>query len=1312
MTFQSQSTRFADYFVICGLDVKSGLEPDQLSGEHLQCAPLDRPFKSKVLDHYPESVPWNAFDKVAVGMLSFPRGLSFCIQKADRQPEFHSFIITREDGTRTYGSAFIYYEEVTDKKILAAMQTLQHMFLAEVETDVSETLHIEQVGGNLRFSPHTVKKRTIDDSKIYKSNKDRLYVTKCLCLITQQPFVQPTQQFLQQLYSAVSNPKEIEYSLESYIYNVLYEVPLPPPGRSMKFYGIKSPIFCQRPMDWREVKGVSELPLFDFCLSQLFEYLDIRDIVQLFTTLLLEHQVLFYSSDYQKLMLVAECMMTLIFPFQWQHVYVPILPASLTHFLDAPVPFVMGLHHGKESRSELTLPSEANMCFVDIDARTVEVPEDLPNFPHSQELIGELIKVKNKFQHTNKKSANMTTRKSFANLDNFDSSFKDSRLSNQSCPDLQNKLDILQQNEAFNRISELAKKTGVWNTIDEFSDKTKEISTQNEDNDPSSMSEQEITQLNYNNTVREIFLNHFLHIFSSYDTFVIPPNQDMESWLTNRESMQNFDKASFLSDQPEAYLPFLSYFTETQMFATFIDNKILSLWEDPEPSLRIFDGRLKLMKEQVGEHVRHTYAPCNTIEDTENLLKKRVIYVDHVSPKPHSLEGLTISTTIEPGYFPHLNDKVLNTEPVFKAKSREGAKWRKRDRQLQHSEHLKMNPEQREVVEKHAKLWLKYLQEARSKSMRQPKLSDMSASAMIQTNWKFVETLLQEGKTKTKRMLVDKMGHEAIELGHGEVNITGVEENTLIASLCDLLERIWSHGLQSKKGKSALWSHLRSFLELEECKQGNRYLDPNSLSPETKPKNDLSTSVMEIYMSICNVANLALDDFHLKPMEKKGHKRKGSSGRIELPKLTPLPTSITHDLRQVIQMSDIRTDVGQSRAFVRLSLEKKVLATHLKTLLSDADLLRTLYKRYAFLRCEDEREQFIYHLLSLNAVDYFCYTNSYPKTVVPYKVMIYPSPKFGCSTTSANPWVCIAGQLGETGPIEMPKGFLEFNVEHKNLGVLTTLRIGHDNGGITPRWLVEYVLVRNELTGHTYRFNCGRWLGKGVDDGSTERLLVAELLSRNMDIYDLDLAVHYSSPPRLGSPKSPKRNTEQSLKIPQIQEALGHAVNNLVKHYYKPEKERGSLTFLLCGERGLVHCLELVFNYGFRSSRLFRNKMFVWDFLEKVKSHVECVMSGQVRRATNNNPFILCDLIDKINASAETIGKDGKFQVFVCVGIRDHTLQKLMPIIANTPITAQLYEESSFLRNSSHIKYLVHILSTLDEFTITLESSLLRGINI
>lgn len=33
--FSSGSCRFADYFVICGLDTESGLEPDELSGEYI-----------------------------------------------------------------------------------------------------------------------------------------------------------------------------------------------------------------------------------------------------------------------------------------------------------------------------------------------------------------------------------------------------------------------------------------------------------------------------------------------------------------------------------------------------------------------------------------------------------------------------------------------------------------------------------------------------------------------------------------------------------------------------------------------------------------------------------------------------------------------------------------------------------------------------------------------------------------------------------------------------------------------------------------------------------------------------------------------------------------------------------------------------------------------------------------------------------------------------------------------------------------------------------------------------------------------------
>lgn len=42
-------------------------------------------------------------------------------------------------------------------------------------------------------------------------------------------------------------------------------------------------------------------------------------------------------------MLVAESLTALLFPFAWPHVYVPVLPTAMYNFLDAPVPFLMGL---------------------------------------------------------------------------------------------------------------------------------------------------------------------------------------------------------------------------------------------------------------------------------------------------------------------------------------------------------------------------------------------------------------------------------------------------------------------------------------------------------------------------------------------------------------------------------------------------------------------------------------------------------------------------------------------------------------------------------------------------------------------------------------------------------------------------------------------------------------------------------------------------------------------------------------------------------------------------------------------------------
>ena len=75
------------------------------------------------------------------------------------------------------------------------------------------------------------------------------------------------------------------------------------------------------------------------------------------------------------------------------------------------------------------------------------------------------------------------------------------------------------------------------------------------------------------------------------------------------------------------------------------------------------------------------------------------------------------------------------------------------------------------------------------------------------------------------------------------------------------------------------------------------------------------------------------------------------------------------------------------RAWIRLAIERKVLASHMKELLGDEILLRHMYKQFAFFRYDDAPNdmshtdtvtQLVYHLLTLNAVDFFSFTDNFP----------------------------------------------------------------------------------------------------------------------------------------------------------------------------------------------------------------------------------------------------------------------------------------------------------------------------------------------
>uniref|UniRef100_A0A8C2JN85 DENN/MADD domain containing 5B n=1 Tax=Cyprinus carpio TaxID=7962 RepID=A0A8C2JN85_CYPCA len=1146
----SAPCRFAHYFVVCGIDNETGLEPDALAalyqwleadrqgtdpesvaaGENFDQSPLKRTFKSKVLAHYPKNIECNPFDQDAVNMVS-----DFSTR--------HFYLFT----------PCIYQIS----KFCSAMQTLHQMHQAEHNASAHNCPSSSSSSSSCGCS-----------GEGYDSVRDTLYVSKAMCLITPMPFMHSCKGFLSQVHRAVISHQPPPLPLESYIYNILYEVPLPPPGRSLKFHGVYEPILCQRP-------GVGELPLADFPLSEAFQLLGVENLVQIFTCVLLEMQILLYSQDYQRLMVVAEGITTLLFPFQWQHVYVPILPASLLHFLDAPVPYLMGLQSKEGTdRSKLELPQEV-ISFVSLYRA---LSEFLAEVNYSWMLQG------------------------FPTSSSLNPIFRNSTFSFPGNPTLE-------------RLQALAKRTGVKVARLEALVAGQKAVGEESVGGRSPAEEEELRNAKLNVQLREVFAARFATMFADYESFVIQNSPDLESWLTNREQMHNFDKASFLSDQPEPYLPFLSHFIETQMFATFIDNKIMSQWEEKEPLLRVFDGRIekaRLYNVRAPSLRSSVYQKCTFLKESAQAIEQRLRKIDHTAIHPHLLDMKIGQGKYQQGFFPKLQADVLASGPTNnKWSNRTCSTQRRVDRHRQQNDHLVLDNELKE-------------------NLRQPKLSDLSPAVIAQTNWKFVEGLLKECKMKTKRMLVEKMGREAVELGHGEANITGLEENTLIASLCDLLERIWSHGLQVKQGKSALWSHLLHYQRI--------------------------TLLLLIF---CLSSSSFL--FRL--------------------------------LRHIQSMGEIKTDVGRARAWIRLSLEKKLLSQHLKQLLSNHALTKKLYKRYAFLRCEEEKEQFLFHLLSLNAVDYFCFTSVFTTIMIPYRAVIIPIKKLSNAMTTSNPWLCVSGELGDSGILQITKNVLEMTFDCQNLGKLTTVQLGHDNSGLLAKWLVDCVMVRNEITGHTYKFPCGRWLGKGVDDGSLERVLIGEFV---VPCSDDDGGRGTKTPPLQRSPSQIRRIKPTTV---QIQESIGEAVNNIIKHFHKPEKERGSLTVLLCGEGGLVWALEQFFHHGFRSARIFQKNVFVWDFYETPEP-----------LGLNCESF--CRYVNAINTMPRNIGKDGKFQLLVCLGARDRMLPQWLPLLAECPVVTRMYEENALLRDKLTVSSLVAVLETLHDFPITLESSLTKSVEL
>jgi len=230
-----------------------------------------------------------------------------------------------------------------------------------------------------------------------------------------------------------------------------------------------------------------------------------------------------------------------------------------------------------------------------------------------------------------------------------------------------------------------------------------------------------------------------------------------------------------------------------------------------------------------------------------------------------------------------------------------------------------------------------------------------------------------------------------------------------------------------------------------------------------------------------------------------------------------------------------------------------------------------------------------------------------------------------------------------------------------------------------------------------------------------------------------ELVKECASPPTFSCPALTIRSTGPMPEDVEIQTLLSEAINRIIKHHHKSLKERVSWAQLMCGELGLVHSLIQVFSYGFKSARLFGRNLSVWDFLLKVVydfNQSQLVGGGSATNTPTHSPKrqnpserssstvprttqlrrMYTRLITRIETTCHRLGKDDKFQLFICLAVHDRLLQRIVTDLTRAVAAIQLYEEQSFLRDGELAGYVTHILEALTTIEVPVDPAMKKSL--
>ncbi|KAM9198618.1 DENN domain-containing protein 3 [Dugong dugon] len=285
------------------------------------------------------SIP-NDVDLLALPQLCFPGGV--CVASEPEEDRVHFLVLTDVCGNRTYGVVAQYYRPLHD----------EYCFY----------------NGKAHW-----------ESSLQTMSMAGCFVPFAVCVISRYPYYNALKDCLSCLLTHLKLCKDFE--VDDHIKEFaakLSLIPSPPPGPLHLIFNMK-PLQIVFPS-----RVDPESPIIDLDLHLPLLCFSPETVLQVLVCMLTEQRMVFFSSDWALLTLVAECFLVYLRPLRWQHPFVPILSGQMLDFIMAPTSFLMGCHLG---HFEEVSKEADGLILINIDNGSVTCSKplddsvDIPDVP-------------------------------------------------------------------------------------------------------------------------------------------------------------------------------------------------------------------------------------------------------------------------------------------------------------------------------------------------------------------------------------------------------------------------------------------------------------------------------------------------------------------------------------------------------------------------------------------------------------------------------------------------------------------------------------------------------------------------------------------------------------------------------------------------------------------------------------------------------------------------------------------------------------------------------------------------------------------